>query len=83
MLTEKLSVENLTRGICMRARVTLEPELETEVVLFTPAQRMELAKKLKRWARQLEVSAVILRRASAPKPRPSLKALPRRKLFWN
>ena len=43
-------------------RVTLEPELECEVALFTPSQRIELARKFERWARQLKVSAFILRR---------------------
>ena len=66
-----------------RALVTLEPELEREVALYTPAQRMELARKLKRWARQLRVSAFILRRAREPRARVALRVLPRRRLSLN
>ena len=64
-------------------RVTLEPELECEVGLFTPPQRLELARKFERWARQLRVSAFILGRAAEPKGPAVLKALPRRKLALN
>lgn len=67
----------------MKTRVTLEPELEEEAALLTPTQRILLAKKLERWARQLRVSAFIMRRDAAPKPRPYLKALSRRKLALN
>ncbi|MGO9200947.1 MAG: hypothetical protein ACLQM8_10470 [Limisphaerales bacterium] len=66
-----------------RQRVTLEPELECEVGLFTPPQRLELARKFERWARQLRVSAFILRRAEGPKRPAVLKVLPRRKLALN
>lgn len=66
-----------------RPRVVCEPELEEEIALFTPAQRIALARKLRRWARQLEVSAFILRQALGPKAKPSLRALSRRKLFLN
>jgi hypothetical protein len=64
-------------------RVTLEPELECEVGLFTPPERLELARKFERWARQLRVSAFILRRAQEPKRPAVLKVLPRRKLALN
>lgn len=64
-------------------RVTLEPELEGEVGLFTPPQRIELARKFERWARQLRVSAFILGRDAAPKRPVALRALPRRKLALN
>jgi hypothetical protein len=64
-------------------RVTLEPELECEVGLFTPAQRLELARKFERWARQLRVSAFILRRDAEPKRPVALRALPLRKLALN
>jgi hypothetical protein len=63
--------------------VTLEPELEEEASLMTPAQRLALARKFERWARQLRVSAFILDRVYSPKPRPSLRALTRRKLVLN
>jgi len=64
-------------------RVTLEPELECEVMLFTPAQRVELARKFERWARQLRVSAFILGRDAEPKRPVALKVLPQRKLALN
>lgn len=64
-------------------RVKLEPELEAEAMLLTPAQRIQMAAKLERWARQLRVSAFILRADAEPKPRPSLRALPRRRLALN
>ena len=63
--------------------VTLEPELEEEASLMTPCQRREFAGKLERWARQLRVSAVILDRVYAPKPRPSLAYVPPRRLLLN
>ncbi len=63
--------------------VTLEPELEEEASLMTPAQRLALAHKFERWSRQLRVSAFILNRVSAPKPQPFLRALTRRKLVLN
>ena len=65
-------------------KVTLEPELEEEVALYTPSQRLELARKMERWARQLRVSAFILRRDSCPKRAcASIKGLPRRRLLLN
>jgi hypothetical protein len=63
--------------------VTLEPELEEEASLMTPAQRLALARKFERWSRQLRVSAFILDRVYAPKPRPFLKVLTRRRLVLN
>jgi hypothetical protein len=66
-----------------RARVTLEPELEQVVALYTPGQRMELAWKFERWARQLRVSAFILRRMRGPLKQGVLKALSRRRLALN
>ena len=66
-----------------KIRVRLEPGLEEEVSLLTPAQRVALARKFQRWARQLRVSARIILRDELPQPRPSLKPLPRRRLSWN
>lgn len=43
-----------------KARIRLEPELEIQVVTFTPSQRRALARIYLRWARQLFVSAKIL-----------------------
>ena len=70
----------MKKGYCP---VTLEPELEAEACLWTPAQRRAAAKKMRRWARQLDVSAVILERLLAPRPKPALKGVPRRKLALN
>lgn len=64
-------------------RVKLEPELEEQVCLMTASQRVALAFKFERWARQLRVSAFILRRVSSPKRPPSLKVLSRRSLLLN
>jgi len=67
--------------------VVLEPELEQETALFTAAQRRALARKFRRWARQLDISAYIMTRnqaqAAAPKPSPSLKAVSGRVLSRN
>ena len=68
------------KGYCP---VTLEPELEAEASLWTPAQRRAAAKKMRRWARQLDISAVILERHTAPRPKATLKPVPRRKLVLN
>jgi hypothetical protein len=63
--------------------VTLEPELEEAAALMTAHERRMMAKRLRRWARQLEVSAFILDRVYAPKPPPALKVLPARRLVLN
>jgi hypothetical protein len=70
-------------GRMKKRRFTLEPELEEETALLTAAQRMRLARKFERWARQLRVSAFILRQDAHPGPRPSLRAVPRRRLVLN
>ena len=67
----------------MKVRVTLEPVLEVEACLMTAAKRRALARTFERWARQLRVSAKILEVDEAPRPRPSLRALPRRRLSLN
>lgn len=41
-----------------RPLVILEPELEAEVSLYLLGQRLELAKKLERWAKQLRLWAI-------------------------
>jgi hypothetical protein len=66
-----------------RKRVTLEPELEEEVALLCPAARKGLARKLRRWARQLEVSAAILEGDAVPKPKLKTPNLPQHKLILN
>ncbi len=68
-------------------KVTLEPALELRgVSLWTPAKRRIVAKKLKRWAHQLEFSALLLEAEAAAAGRPPqqrLKFLPPRKLALN
>ena len=66
-----------------RPRVTLEPELECEVALFTPAERIELARTFERWAQQLRLSAFILRSESESRRPAVLRVLSRRKLLLN
>jgi hypothetical protein len=66
-------------------RVTLEPELQEIAALWPAAKRFEVAHKLKRWAKQLKISALIMAsdgRGQNPKPA-SLPALPRRKAVLN
>lgn len=67
----------------IKIRVILEPELQPEVETMNSWQRLKLARKFERWARQLRVSAFILNRDSSPKPRPSLKGLSKRKQMLN
>jgi hypothetical protein len=64
-------------------RVTLEPSLQAQAALWSPAKRIEMARKLERWARQLIISAAILQADSAPPTPPRLKRLPIRKLRLN
>ena len=64
-------------GRGMKKRVTLEPELDAGAL--SPFDRLWLAKKLRRWIRQLEVSA---RALSAPQRRPG-RRLPRQVARWN
>lgn len=66
-------------------RVKLEPELEEIAALWPAAKRFEVAQKLKRWSRQLRISALIMAsdvRGRGPGPA-SLPALPRRKALLN
>lgn len=69
-------------GICP---VQLELELEEIACDWTIWRRLEAAKKFRRWARQLEVSAHIMRnREEAKKSRPlALPKLVRRKAALN
>ena len=66
-------------------RVRLEPELEAIAALWPAAKRFEVALKLKRWAKQLRISALIMTSdGRGQKPRPaSAPSLPRRKAAWN
>ena len=66
-----------------KMRIKMEPDLEMHAGNFTAAQRRELARKLERWAKQLRISAFIIDRDSAPRPRPALKRLSRTQLRRN
>jgi len=67
----------------MRKRIVLEPELEEIAKELNASRRRALAGKLERWAKELRVSAFILDRDAEPRPKPSLKRLPNRRLLLN
>ena len=64
-------------------RVRLEPELEEIAGDLNAWQRRGMARKLRRWARQLEISALILLADAAPKPPPALRPIAPRRLVLN
>jgi len=65
-------------------RVTLEPELEEIAALWPAAKRFEAAAKMRRWARQLTVSAKIMCMDASPSPRRhGVPILPQRKAVLN
>jgi hypothetical protein len=64
-------------------RVRLEPVLEQQALLWTPARRRAMAAKFERWARQLRVSASILEPDCPPRPPLRLLARHLRKPQWN
>ncbi|HUC84239.1 MAG TPA: hypothetical protein VL970_03525 [Candidatus Acidoferrales bacterium] len=66
-----------------RRRVALEPELEEIACLWPPAKRFEMARKFRRWARQLRISGMILFRDAHPGARPALRLLALRKARLN
>jgi hypothetical protein len=57
-------------------RVTMEPELEQIAGMLPPAKRRQLAKKLRRWAHELEVSADVMARDEAYRPPKTIPRLP-------
>lgn len=61
----------------------MEPELEAMAGAWSPAKRLETARKLKRWARQLKVSAFILLADASPRPPRVATTLPLRKARLN
>ena len=69
-------------GICP---VQLELELEEIACLWSAERRLRSAEKLRRWARQLEVSArIMINRQKPNHPRPPvLPKLARRKVVLN
>jgi hypothetical protein len=68
------SIATPVRKVRRRPRVELEPELEEIAALWPAAKRFEMARKFRRWARQLRVSGFILFHDSH---RPAPRELPR------
>jgi len=66
-----------------RLRVELEPELEEIAALWPAAKRFEMARKFRRWARQLRVSGFILFHDSHQPAPPALPFLALRKVRLN
>jgi hypothetical protein len=64
-------------------KVKLELELEELAGQLNAHERVMLAKKFARWARQLFVSAQILRRDAQPNPLPTLPKCPPTKAALN
>ena len=66
-------------------RVILEPELQEIAALWPAAKRFEMARKLKRWAKQLRISALIMASdvRGGPRQPASMPALPRRRAALN
>jgi hypothetical protein len=82
----KLARMNVKEKIKTYSRVRLEPELEEIAGLWPANKRLEVARKFKRWAHQLQVSGRIMLRdaASCQRPRrPSLPSLAPRKAALN
>jgi hypothetical protein len=71
------------RQIKRRPRVELEPELEEIAALWSAAKRFEMARKFRRWSRQLRISGFILFHESHPAATPSLPFLGLRKARLN
>jgi hypothetical protein len=66
------------------SRVKLEPELEAIAGDWPPAKRLEMARKLARWSRQLRITGLIILADAAPSPRPrTVPCLPARKARLN
>ena len=66
-----------------RPRVALEPELETIAAGWPAAKRFEMARKFKRWSRQLRVTGFILFHESHPISQPKLQSVGIRKARLN
>jgi len=71
------------RKVRKRPRVELEPELEEIAALWPAAKRFEMARKFRRWARQLRVSGFILFHDSHQPAPPALPFLALRKVRLN
>ena len=73
-----------TKGkIQIRIRVHMEPDLEEMAGHLDVAGRRALGRKLYRYSRQLFVSANIIEKDMAPKPKRGLRPIPEIKLKHN
>ncbi|MGA2243777.1 MAG: hypothetical protein ABSH48_02160 [Verrucomicrobiota bacterium] len=75
---DPLGIPAQPKAKAAKHRVSLEPELEEIACLWPPAKRFEMARKFRRWARQLRISGIILFHDSHPGSRPALRFLSRR-----
>lgn len=64
-------------------KVILEPELEPLIAGLKPFERIRLAMKFRRWARQLEVSAKMMLNQSHPNRKPKVPRLNWTRAVWN
>jgi hypothetical protein len=79
-------MQNGSSPVSVKIRVHLEPELHEMAADWPPLKRLEVSRKLKRWSRQLRISAIVQmddERAATSRPRPVLRPLPRRKSALN
>lgn len=67
----------------LRFRVKLQPGLEERAALWTPAKRLEMARRMETMARQLRMSVTVWNVDARPKTRRGLRSLPQRKLLLN
>jgi hypothetical protein len=66
-----------------RPRVALEPELEQIAAFWPAAKRFEMARKFRRWSRQLRISGLILFQDAHPTSRPAWRFVGLRKARLN
>jgi len=64
-------------------KVTMEPELEQIAGDLTASELKAMARKMRRWIRQLEIKAFILDRDAGPRRRVSLPRVSQRHLILN
>jgi hypothetical protein len=64
-------------------KVFLEPELEALVNALQPFERLRLAIKFRRWARQLEVSAKMMVNRTKPRRKPKVPRVNWTRAVWN
>lgn len=82
-LSYQLFDTGLMKNSKPRPLVTLEPDLELQVITLSPGQRRALAKLYLRWSHQLLVSAQILEQASKQPVRRQLRFVSPQKAALN